>query len=818
MPPKGKKEVQEVHMPDTPRPAPKDTTGDPGSAAGFSSERGGSRAPDGAALALSSFVGREREVTEVGGMLAGGTRLLTLTGPGGTGKTRLAQAVAFEAVGGFEDGAWWVELASLSDPELVPRAVARVLNVTEVPGRSLTEAIAGDLRELEVLLVLDNCEHLVGTCADLSETLLRSCPGLAVLATSREALGVNGEWIFPVSPLSVPDPQDIGTLEGVAEYEAVRLFVDRAKSVAPSFALTEGNAAAVARLCDRLDGIPLAIELAASRTRVLSAEQISSRLEDSLLLLAGGARTAEPRQRTLRAAMDWSHELLGEKEKVLFRRLSVFAGGFALEAAEATCAGEGIGKADVLDLLSRLVEKSLVMVTERGAETRYGLLETVRLYASEKLGQSGEEETLRRRHAEHYLALAEEAETEPREQEAWLERLGAEQDNLRAALSWSFGAEGAETPAAERARLGLGLAAALAEVGFWYAYGSSEGLRWLEEGLSEATAAPQPVRAEALGHAGFLALWPGEYQKAAALFGEAMALHEDLGDEAGIAVSIFYLGNAALSGGDRVRAEALRQKAEALLPRVSDPRARARLLQFLGVAALAEGDQDRAVALAEEGLEIHREIGDLRGITMSLTALGVEALERGDAERARTLYEEDLRVLARLRDKVGTVYGLRGMAGAAALEGEARRAARLWGAVEALQEAIGMRLLPLDRDHPDYEGLLDAARSRSGDDVSWEASLAEGRAMDPEEAVEYALETDEPPALPAESPSAPSLLSEREAQILALVAEGLTNPQIARQLYLSPRTVGQHLRSVYRKLGVTSRAAAVREASRRGLI
>ena len=480
------------------------------------------------------------------------------------------------------------------------------------------------------------------------------------------------------------------------------------------------------------------------------------------------------------------------------------------------CAGEGIEPAEVLEVLSDLVGKSLVTVAEREGAARYGLLETVGQYASEKLEGSGEAERVSERHARQYLALAEDAEKEPREQEAWLERLGTEQDNFRAALSWSFGAEGAETPAAERAQLGLRLAAALAKSGFWYAYGPSEGLRWLEEGLSEATTASPPVRTEALSHAGFLALWPGEYQKAAALFGEAMALYDELGDEAGKAASIFYLGNAALGEGDRARAEALRRQAEALLPRVSDPQSRARLLQFLGVAALAEGDRGRAETLAEEGLEINRGIGDLRGITMSLTALGVGALERGDAQRARALYTEDLRVLARLRDKVGTVYGLRGMAGAAALTGEAERAARLWGAVEALQEDIGMRLLPIDGAHPDYEGLLDAARSRQGDEAAWEAARAEGRAMAPEDAIEYALDARDAAPVRPEDASAVSPLSARETEVLALVAEGLTNPQVAKRLYLSPRTVGQHLRSVYRKLGVSSRAAAVREASQRG--
>jgi non-specific serine/threonine protein kinase len=771
-------------------------------------------------LELSSFVGREREIAEVGGMLAGGARLLTLTGPGGTGKTRLAQAVASEAVRGFEDGAWWVELAPVSNPELVSQAVARALGVREAPGRAPTRAIAEELAELEILLVLDNCEHLVGACALLAETLLRSCPGLAVLATSREALGVGGERVFPVPPLSLPDLGGIGTFDRIAGYDAVKLFVDRARSVVPDFGLTEANAPAVAKLCRRLDGMPLAIELAAARARVLSVEQISSRLEDSLDLLSGGARTAESRQRTLRAAMDWSHELLGEKEKVLFRRLAVFAGGFTLEAAEATCASEGIEEADVLDLLSRLVEKSLVMVTERGAQTRYGILETVGQYAKERLRESAEEETLRRKHADHYLALAEEAETDLTGQDAWLERLGTEHDNFEAALSWALGRgagegdEGDEGRAAgERTQLGLRLAAALAQGRFWNAYGPGEGLRWLEKGLAQTDAVPSPARAKALSGAGYLAIWRGDYQRSAALLEEAIAAHEKLGDDAEAAAALFSLGTTALHGGDRERLMSLNRQAEALLARISDPQAKALLLHLSGSTALSEGDRERAEALCGEGLSLNRELGDLRGIALGLTMLGVSALERGDATKARTLYGEDLGVLRRLRDKTGISYGLRGMACAAALGGEAERTARLWGAAEALGEEVGLAIGAFDRAHPDYEGLIEDARSRLGD-ASWEATLAEGRAMAPEEAVEYALGTDEP----ASTEEAPSPLSAREAEVLSLVAEGLTNPQVAERLYLSPRTVGQHLRSVYRKLGVASRAAAVREASRRGLI
>jgi non-specific serine/threonine protein kinase len=329
---------------------------------------------------LGSFVGRVREIAELKGLLAGTTRLLTLTGPGGCGKTRLAMAAAFEVAGGFEDGAWWVGLASISDPALLVQEATRVLGVREAPGRTPTEALVKHLGPRRLLLVLDNCEHLIGACAASAGTLLRSCPGLKILATSREAMGIAGERAWAVPPLSVPDPERPPDLGYLARNEAVRLFVERAKG-ASGFGLTEGNAPGVGRVCRRLEGIPLAIELAAARTKVLSVEQISERLEDSLRLLAGRDRTAPMRQRTLRGTMDWSYGLLGETERKLFGRLSVFAGGWTLEAAEVVGAGDGIEEEDVLDLLSGLVDKSLV-VAEPGGEgaPRYRMLEPIRQY------------------------------------------------------------------------------------------------------------------------------------------------------------------------------------------------------------------------------------------------------------------------------------------------------------------------------------------------------------------------------------------------------------------------------------------------------
>ncbi|MEJ7816454.1 MAG: AAA family ATPase, partial [Rubrobacter sp.] len=405
-------------------------------------------------LELSSFVGREKELAEVKRLLED-TRLLTLTGAGGCGKTRLALAIASELLEGFEDGVWMVELVPLADPSLVPQAVASTLGVREEPGRSPTETLSDYLGSKKLLLVLDNCEHLIEACAALAETLLRSCSELRVLATSREALGITGEVAWPVPSLSLPDLRRLPAVESLPQYESALLFVERAEAVKPDFALTEQNAPAVAQVCYRLDGIPLAIELAAARVKVLPVEQISERLDDCFRLLAAGSRTAMPRHRTLHATMDWSHELLPEAERTLFRRLSVFSGGFSLDAAEWVCAGEELERDEGLELLSHLVDKSLVVAREEGGEARYRLLETVRQYGWERLSESDEAVEFRERHAGYYLALAEEAEPELKRegQVAWLERLERERDNLRAAMRWLLGRGELE----EVARLGWAL-------------------------------------------------------------------------------------------------------------------------------------------------------------------------------------------------------------------------------------------------------------------------------------------------------------------------------------------------------------------------
>ncbi|MFL5807791.1 MAG: LuxR C-terminal-related transcriptional regulator [Roseiflexaceae bacterium] len=771
-------------------------------------------------LARTSFVGRERETLEVKRLLAT-TRLLTLTGVGGCGKTRLALKVARDLVGAYPAGAWLVDLASLSEPELVPQAVARALGVREQPNRTLVETLEDALRARKMLLVVDNCEHLIEAVVHLVDALLDCCPGLRVLATSRETLNAAGEVNWVVPSLSVPDSRHPSTAEELEGYESVRLFIERAQQRDPSFVLTPRNIPVVAQICRRLDGIPLAIELATARMGVLAVEQLAERLEDSLKLLTGGNRTVKPRHRTLRATLDWSHNLLTEAERASFRRLSVFAGVWTLEAAEEVCSGAGISQDDVLDLLSRLVDKSLVVAEASspgaGAARRYRMLEPIRQYAREKLETAarmaaGPEETkwVRERHARHYLALAQWAEPELLGARSlpWLERLGFERDNLRAALAWALDAD---EESGERAEIGLRLAAALGR--FWDAQGPGEGRRWLERGLARGGAAPPSVRAKALNEAGFIAVYEGD-PEAMALLEEGLALYTELKDRSGMASSMSHLGHAAIHLGQPERMMSLREEAQALLSEPLERQVAAHLLVFLGFAAGSEGDFEQMKARLEEGLALFRALGDVRSVAMCLPGIGMVVLAEGDSERAATLFEEGLLLQRELKHKTAIFYGLMGMLGVAGVRGHPARVAKLMGASEALREEIGLSVTPLADARYDYAGYLATARAGLGE-TAFDAAWAEGRAMTPEEAIEYALskgEQREPPVLVAVAEQQPPAdertggLTRREREVAVRVARGLTNRRIALELSISERTVENHVRKILKKLGFSSRA------------
>ena len=836
-------------MPDTPNPARKDTAGVPGSVVEFPGTAEVVRPPYNLPLQLSSFIGREREIAEVEALLAD-NRLLTLTGAGGSGKTRLGLAAAPEVAGEYEDGVWLVELAPLSDPDLVPQAVAAVFGVRETPGTTLTESLTDYLGSRKTLLFLDNCEHLVDACASLAEALLRSCQNLRILATSREALGVSGETIFAVPPLSLPDPRHLPAVEGLPHYEAARLFVERAKALKPGFEITEQNALAVAQVCFRLDGMPLAIELAAARTKVLTVEQISNRLEESLRLLSSGRRTAMPHHRTLRATMDWSYGLLSEEERTLFRRLSVFAGGFALEAAERVGSGEGIEDVGILDLLASLVDKSLVLFEEWDGEARYRLLETVRQYASEMLEEAEEAERIRRRHASRYLALAEEAEPELKgtRQAEWLDRLEEDHDNLRAAIRWAL--ERGET------EMALRLTASAAHLRYPRGH-LTEGRRQLEAALA-ATGGPPAARAKALTELGWFALEQsdydraqgsleaslllyrqledkygiahaleclvvaqtrlGVYARATQLQEESLALYRGLGHEWGIAMSLTNLGILAQKQGHYERATALHQESLALLRGVGDAFTIGYVLSLLGQDSLKQGQLERGAALLEESQSLLRRLGDKPTLTTTLRNLGETVFYQGDGARAAVLYRESLALAVEVGSKTTAADCLEGLAGVALAQAQPDSAARLRGAAEAMRAAMG--LPPSSRNHPrpDHEDRPPTARSQV-DEAAWEAAWSEGRAMTLEQAVEYALQPPTPPEEAEEAPPAyPAGLSAREVEVLKLVAQGMTDPRIAEELYISPRTVNAHLRSVYHKIGSSTRAEATRFASEHDLL
>ena len=670
---------------------------------------------------LTSFIGRASELAAAQRALAG-TRLLTLSGPGGIGKTRLALQVAAAVLPGYGDGVWLVDLAPVADDAGVAQAIAGVLGVREEPDRPLLETLAGALRPTRLLLVLDDCERVVGGSAAAVEALLRAAPRLQVLATSRQALGVTGETVWRVPPLRLPprgppeprggdapagpgqpaggppEGDDRGDRpEGLLRYDAVRLFLERAQASRGAFRLTRQNAPAVVAVCRRLDGLPLALELAAARVRVLSVEQLAARLDDRFRLLTRGSRTAPPRQQTLRATVAWSYDLLAAPERRLFERLAVFAGGWTLEAAERVCAdeapagpaapgppAEGLDPADVLDLLSQLVDKSLVVVEDEdgGGEVRYRLLETLRQYAGERLAASGEDGAVRRRHAACYLALAEAAEPQltRAEQGAWLARLAQEHDNLRAALRWLAASADAEQE--------VRLAGALCR--FWDVRGHlSEGRRWLDGALARPEGAAPPVRAKALHGAGNLARGQGDYARAAALHEQSLALYRQVGDQVGVAGSLHDLGNVAQEQGDYARAAALHEQSLALRRALGDQRGTAGSLHDLGTQAREQGDYARAAALHEQSLALRRALGDQRGTAASLHGLGDVAREQGDYARAAALLQESLALYRQVGDQMGTAGSLDSLGDVAHDQGDYARAAVLLQESLALYRALG---------------------------------------------------------------------------------------------------------------------------------
>ena len=632
---------------------------------------------------LTSFVGRERELVDTKRLLSR-CRLLTLVGIGGIGKTRLALQAAAEVVDAYRDGVWYVDLAPRADVALVSSAAAQVLGVREAAGTPLLQALCDHVKGRQLLLLLDNCEHLLTGCTALADALLCSAAELSIIATSREPLHVSGEQTYPLPALSLPNPMAIA--ESMHRSEAVQLFLERAEKQQPGFALTDARASTVAQLCIHLDGIPLALELAAARVRSLSIEEINARLTDRFKLLTGGIRTALPRQQTLRSSIDWSYDLLRESEQALLCRVSVFAGGWTIAAAEQVCIGDGIDEGAVLDLLSSLADKSLVMTEERNGATRFRLLETMRQYAGERLREHGEDAHWRKRHFAYFLAVVLEAETHLRgaDEQAWLDRLEVEHDNLRSALAWSSGAGG-------DAAGGLRLAGAFWR--FWLLRGYlSEGRGWLSDLLAIAAGGEDPAaRAKALNGAGVLACQQADFPTARILHEEGLAIRRKLGDRRGIAVSLHNLGLVACDQGDYPSARALHEESLAVFRELGERPGIAHSLNNQGDVAYHQGDYDFARTLYEESQAIHRELGDKWGIGITMHNLANVVFQQGDCLRGQALHEESLAIRRELGDRGGVAQSLNSLGTLARDRGDFPSAKAFFEKSEAILREMGDR-------------------------------------------------------------------------------------------------------------------------------
>ncbi len=736
---------------------------------------------------LSSFVGRERQLAELRRLLRR-SRLITLTGPGGAGKTRLALHLAADILNHYPDGVWLVELAPLADAGLLEPTVAAACRITEKSKRPLFEALLGGLASRKVLLLLDGCEHMVDSCSSLTSRLLRSCPKLTILVTSREPLGVPGELIWRTPSLSVPAPEDASHPVLLLASEAVRLYVERAQLVRPGFRLDDSVSAPVAQICARLEGIPLAIELAASLAGMMTQEETLDRLRDRFRLLVGGSRTLLPRHQTLRQAVDWSYGLLSPAEKALFTRLAWFAGGFDLEAAEAVAPSAHSDSGGVLRLLSRLVDKSLVVAEPVGPRrTRYRMLDTIREYALEKL-QQGDEADVRELHALHYVVWCAKAGAELRagDQVEWLARIDEELPNIRLALGWAL---------IEKPDDAVRLAAAMGP--YWHIRRQREGVQWLDMVLDLPTSSLDSRAVALLARARINwrhgeTIGPKRDAEECAQLCRSLGLNDVLGSALNI------LGLLRSSAGDWSGADRYMKQVLQLSRELGNPLGVATSLNNMALGASARGDNEAAAAMLEEALETSRTLRDRFTLGVILDSLARVRLRSGEFDAARTIYREAISISLELADQLNIAVCLEGFALLALADGDAARTVKLATA------AHGFRTKLENEATPDWTGEvtkgLETARaklSRQAADMAWQ----QGAAMNIQEAVDYAIGM-EPAAIRMNG----SPLTGRETQVALLIAEGLTNPEIAKRLRMADRTADAHVEHIRNKLGLRTRS------------
>jgi len=741
----------------------------------------------------TSFIGRRNALAEVRQKLSE-ARLVSLVGPGGVGKTRLAIRIGTDLGRGFRDGAWLVELAEVRDSRLVSNALMLALDLRD---QAVTEPLAlllAYLHDKQLLLVVDNCEHLLGAAAQLVGEVLRAAPGVRVIATSREPLSVDGEHVIPVAPLELPSGQHAEPLSQLRQNEAVMLFRERAAAASGSFELTESNRSAVVEVCRRLDGLPLAIELAAVRTRVLSVEQIRDRLNDRFGLLTRGSRAALPRHQTLRTTIEWSHDLLNAGERALLRRLCVFAGRFTLEDVESVCTSDEVPAPRSLDVLSSLVDKSLVMKEDAHGVACYRLHETMREFARLNLREAGEEDVVEDRGTEYYRSRCRRSVEESRYRLVeWLEWMDLEIDNIRAVLG--------RCAARRDSVRGTDLATAVGW--YWITRATTEGVRWLDEML-ECGGGHGDAQFWAYFLRGFLAVLKADATSAAPAIERAVATARELAQPSLLSQSLSMASIAQNLAGDRASAMRLLDEAATVTRPLDDFPAQISVLQAQAFNGFFGGDIEAVKAAAAEGVRISRDVGDLYSLEMMLLNRGGTALITGDLEQAKGLYMDALKIARRIDDRVAQYALLDGLGCVAAGSGQARLAGQLLGAAETVRTQAGASLIPflaplLAQAEESAIATLGAAK--------FEAEVNAGKRLNRDEAIRLAL--GEPaqvtPAATANGQGR-GLLGKREADVARLVAEGLSNKQIGARLFISERTVDSHVRSILNKLGFNSRA------------